>query len=293
MKLLALLLISMSASADWSRTNPSWERTYPTFQYRTDYNGIYNQIHPDNRSSGPSWSYKSHMVPHFYNEVPGVYCHFCKKVQTHYFDTKWVKGREVKYNFHFRVDKWNFEDPPSTVIVFQQLITKNNTDRTIHPITTLKLTRWKGLSLGLFDQAWQWEQSKNVPYDRGDPEDKKHRHPFAASSGYQKLEVGENYAIELVFIDGLTPESGMVKLRIDGVLVAESKHRVRSTTGVSSMMWGLYWQGGFKNGYNGSITNKCEAKTGIPDLVCKSIQTTMLYFRVYERINLVPSGENS
>jgi len=250
----------------------------PEYLYRTDYNGVYTELGQN------SWSYKSHMVPHFYEEIPGVYCHFCRKVQTHYYDGKaFTPGRQVEYTFDFTVDKWNYIDPPFSVIVFQQWARKTSTENIIHPITTLKLRKWKGLSLGLSDQAWQFENHSANPYDINDPDDKKHRHPESRDNGHQALNVGQTYKIKLLMNDGFSINKGAVRLYVDNQLVGISFQRVRSISEPNTIMWGLYWQNGHKNGYNGHIQNKCSAVTGEDDLVCKSIQTTVANFRVRER----------
>lgn len=254
---------------------------YPQYNYRTDYNGIYTEYSYD------SWAYKSHMVPHDYEDIPGVYCHFCRKVQTHYIDDKaFTAGREVTYSFDFTVDKWNYEDPPFSVIVFQQWAERTETENVSHPIVTLKLKKWQGLSLGLFEQSWQFNNHSANPYDINDPDDKKHRHPDSKNHGYLPLNVGQTYKIELTLIDGVNIEVGGTLLKIDGRVIARSRHRVRSLNKPNTIAWGLYWQGGHKNGYNGGLPNKCSKITGEDDLVCKSIQTSVNNFRVFETISI-------
>lgn len=254
-------------------------QVFPNIEHRPDYNGIFNEIADD------TWQYKSHMVPNPYPETPGVYCHYCKKVQTHYFDDKaHTPGREVKYSFILRIDKYNFIDPPKRVIVFQQWQPRTKEDHILHPVTTLKLTRWKGLSIGLFNDAWQYDYTEANPYNIDDPMDKKHRHPFSENSGFKKLSVGRNYYIELILSDGKTLKDGKTTLIINNVVIATSYHQIRSRVNPATIAWGLYWSGGFKNGYNGGLPNKCSKATGEPDLVCKSIQTTVMNFKIYEKL---------
>ena len=261
---------------------PEFTEIFPEFKHRDDYNGIYTQ------HDARGWSYKSHMVPHAYEDIPGVYCHFCRKVMTHYSDDKaHTPGRETKTSLIFRLDKYNYSDPPNTAIVYQQWQPKLGEDNHVtHPVTTLKLVPIGGVSIGLFNHGWQYDYTQDNPYNPDDPLDRKHQHPEAENSGFMPLSVGRNYYIELTFYDGLTPKDSKVTLTINNQLIATSYHQTRSEVHPATILWGLYWQGGNKNGYNGGTTNKCGEITGEPDLVCKSIQTTVLNFRVYERINL-------
>ena len=253
---------------------PDFVEVLPEWEWRTDYYGILTRLNEN------SWDMLSHTVDNPTCER-SLY-HGCKKVGVHYFyDGNHTPGRERKTTFEFTVNKWNYDDAPYHVIIFQNHFLRDPLDLYGHPYTTLKLKAWRGVSIAAYNNRWQWDYDYNNPYNDVDPADNLHQHPEDEWTGQKQLEIGQVYQIEIIMTDGLTPETGEVIIHVDGELLSHAKYQTKPVVslGVNSDWVGMYSH----RDYNPEV-NTCVEVTGQIEQICKATGVTYANYRVFERV---------
>lgn len=211
---------------------------------------------------------------------------YCKKVEHIFENTPWTESRETKYDFYLRINKYNFEDPPEWIIIFQDWAKVDETDPTgNHPTTTLKhpatLLRVSNMgTIELRENSWQYLYTTADPYDALDPQDRYHNHPEDFLRGWVSFQHGEYTHIELTIFDGETPESGGSILKINGQIIVDAYYQTKQIKNRHFTARGLYWVKGYNTRFN-----LCEELTGIPENECKSNSITIKDFKVFERYN--------
>lgn len=232
--------------------------------------------------NGNEVTYTSHHIDYAYPRDCETY--FCKKVEHIFENTPWTENRETKYDFYLKVNKYNYEDPPEWLIIFQDWAKVDETDPTgNHPTTTLKhpATLLRVSNSGIIElreNSWQYLHTTANPYDVSDPEDKRHDHPEDLLRGWTDFQHGEYIHIELSVFDGQTPETGGSILRVDGQIIADANYQTKQTKNRHFTARGLYWPKGYNTRFN-----LCEYSTGIPENQCKSNSITIKDFKVYLR----------
>lgn len=248
-----------------------FEQIYPEFRDRTDGFGITTKLNEN------SWNYQSHLID--YPACERAKKHYCRKTDSHYKDIAHQPGRETKYTWDLTITKWNFTDSIEWIILWQDWVKVDPLEPTgNHPITTIKLRNWRGLSISHFENSWQWDYRISTPYDMEDPFDSRHRHPGDQWHGQKQLQLGQKYAIELIIKDGLTIEDGEIIFKVDGQLISHQYYQTKSSISKSTIQWGMYWD----NKYN-ARENDCVEETGLLELECKSNQVLFENFEVWER----------
>lgn len=253
---------------------PDFLETYPDFLHRTDYYGIFTQLN-DN-----SWDFLSHTVDN--PECERSLYHACKKVGVHYFyEGSHTPGRERKTTYNFTVTKWNSDDPSYHVIFDQNWFRSDPLDENgWHPVTTLKLKPWRGVSIVAYNNSWQWDYTVDNPYDSEDPQDKLHRHPEDEWTAQKQIVVGQTYHIEKIMIDGVGLKDGEVIIYIDGELFSHAYYQTKPVVPVTT---NLDWLGTYTyRDYNPRV-NACIEITGQPEQVCKAIGVKFENYQVFER----------
>ena len=254
---------------------PEFVEEFPDFTFRTDYYGVLEELNAN------SWNMLSHTVDN--KECERSYYHACKKVGVHYFyEGAHTSGRERKTTFEFTVTKWNFDDPPYHIIIHQNWFRNDPLDDNgWHPVTTLKLKPWRGVSITAYNNSWQWDHSVENPYDEVDPQDSQHRHPEDEWTGQKQLEVGKTYQIEIIMIDGIGLKDGEVIINIDGELLSHEYYQTKPLVPVTTNldMFGAY---SYRD-YNPRV-NACAEITGQTEQICKAIGVMFENYRTFERI---------
>lgn len=234
--------------------------------------------------NGNEVTYTSHDINYSYPRDCEAW--YCKKVEHIFENTPWTESRETIYDFYLKVNKYNFEDPPEWIIIFQDWAKVDETDPTgNHPTTTLKhpatLLRVSNMGeIELRENSWQYLYTTADPYDALDPEDRKHNHPEDLLQGSTYFQHGEYIHIELTIYDGDVPETGGSILKVNGQIIVDAYYQTKQTKNRHFTARGLYWTKGYNTRFN-----LCEEITGISENECKSNSITIKDFKVFERIN--------
>jgi len=247
---------------------------YPEFVDGTNRNGL--MIHGDNETT-----FTSHIPDYQY----GRDCekHYCRKADVLYQTTPWTAGRETKYIFDLRINKYNQFAGPEWIILFQDWIKIDASDPNgNHPITTLKLKPMSNgrIKLAHFENSWQFNYSPINPIDPSDPYDYNHNHAPNIERGsiiMDDMDILEWFRIELTIRDGMTITEGSVELKIDNRVVSDVAYQTKNIDNQSHVAMGMYWSKYYNTEYN-----YC-ANWYADELDCKSTSITIRDLHIYER----------
>lgn len=184
------------------------------------------------------WYFESHTNIDCIGELKGP----CRKADVVAQEGVTVFGRIVKYSFVLNVVEYPIVDSPDFVIIFQDWV-RIIDGLSNHPVTTLKLKNFDGLSLCSYNNSWQFEWAKT---DWGHVSDGSiHDHPSEDLNGCVKIDIGVNHEIEFYIYD-----SGRVKLLVDNRLIFDKLYQTKSPAKEHIFSWGLYWNKGYNIGFD-------------------------------------------
>ena len=253
---------------------------FPELKTNDRYHGVEVPIN-DN-----SWLFKSHIID--YPKCERAFGpHYCKKSQRQFdYQPDHTPGLETKYTFDLTVNKYNFEDSPYFIIIWQDWFDYDPNDENGNPpFSTLKLKNYDGsLYLGAFNNSWQWAYDYYNPYDPTDPSASDvTKRPENTETGRYALLVGSTYRIEILVIDGDTLDQGRTIISVNGYTISDESYQTKPLTShrLGAVQFGMYWDRDYNPRFNG-----CVEATGQQESECKSNHVTIGDLRIFERINL-------
>lgn len=181
-----------------------------------------------------------YFITHNNPDCAGVLKGICRKTNIKYTEGLPVVGRVTHYSFSINILKYNMDDSPEWVIVWQAWSKLFDGDGGNHPPQTIKLINDSGqLKLCGFDNAWQFDLTELSELGHS-PDGSTHPHPDDRNNGCVDIEIGSESSIDLYIWD-----YGRTAFYANDNLILDKEYQVNRIGKGVVMLWGAYWSLGY------------------------------------------------
>jgi len=201
-----------------------------TWQSGGSYGGTVTQ------TGDKDWYFETHTNLDCFGVLKGK----CRKSSVMLTEGLPVEGRVTKYSFDIGILKYNMDDSPDHVIIWQMWAKLFDEPGGNHPPQTIKLLNDNGqLKYCGFDNAWQFEL-ETISELGHSPDGSTHPHPDDRNNGCSNTELNSSDKIDLYVWD-----NGRTAFYVNDKLIFDKEYQVKGVDREHKMFWGAYWSIGY------------------------------------------------